>query len=67
MLFYTGLPDYGTYNALFECLMQEGADKLVLDTSAVKTETNAKKGGSKRKLRIDDECFMVLVRFGISI
>lgn len=52
MLFYTGLPDYGMYMALFECLIQQGADTLVLDSSAVKTETDAKKGGAKRKLRI---------------
>lgn len=61
MLFYTGLPDYGTYKALFESLIQ-GADKLVLDSSAMKTETDAKKGGAKRKLRIEDEFFMVLMR-----
>lgn len=67
MLFYTGLPDYGTYKALFECLIQQGADKLVLDSSAVKTETDAKKGGAKRKLRIEDEFFIVLMRLRLGL
>lgn len=49
------LIDYGTYKALFECLIQQGVDKLVLDSSAVKTETDGKKGGAKRKLRIEDD------------
>lgn len=67
MLFYTGLPDFGTYKALFESLIQQGADKLVLDSSAMKTETDGKKGGAKRKLRIEDEFFMVLMRLRLGL
>lgn len=57
ILFYTGLSDCDTYKTLFECLIQQRADKLVLDYSAVKTETDAKKGRAKRKLRIEDVFF----------
>lgn len=52
MLFYTGLPDFGTYKALFESLIQQGADKLVLDSSAMKTETDGKKGEPRGSLEL---------------
>lgn len=55
MLFYTGLPDYGTYKSLFESLIQQEAEKLELDSSAMKTETDAKNPEPKGSLELRNE------------
>ena len=50
--FYTGLPDSKTFQALFETLMEHGADKLCTESIG---EINSLNIGRKRKLRRIDE------------
>lgn len=61
VLFYTGLPDYCTFNALFESLIKIGADKMNIDDGSIMNRLSA------RKLRPVDEFLMVLMRLRLGL
>jgi len=62
--FYTGLPDSKTFQALFETLMEHGADKLSTESIG---EMNPLNLGRKRKLRRIDEFLMVMMRLWLGL
>ena len=62
--FYTGLPDSKTFQALFETLMEHGADKLSTESIG---EMNPLNLGRKRKLRRIDEFLMVMMRLRLGL
>ena len=51
--FYTGLPDYATFNAVYSSLVQHGADRMKIDNEEI---TNS---ASSRTLRLIDAFLMV--------
>jgi len=59
IMFYTGLPDFLTFQALLESLIEHGADKLCTESVG---EMNVNSLGRKRKLRRVDEFLMVMMR-----
>ncbi|KAK3107238.1 hypothetical protein FSP39_010019 [Pinctada imbricata] len=65
VLFYTGLPDWATFGAFFECLVQYWGDKLVLDNESPIGTPNKK--GAKRKLRLQDELLLVMMRLRLGL
>ena len=54
--FYTGLPDYATFNAVYSSIVQHGADRMEIDNKEI---TNSV---SSRTLRLIDEFLMVMMR-----
>ncbi|KAJ8315680.1 hypothetical protein KUTeg_007830 [Tegillarca granosa] len=58
--FYTGLPDFSTFMALFDCLIEHGADKIIIDN-------NLRTATGKRKLRLVDEFLMVMMRLRLGL
>ena len=62
MVFYTGLPDFNTFNALFQSLMDCGADKLCTENDSQGNSTL-----KNRKLRRVDEFLMVLMRLRLGL
>ena len=61
VLFYTGLPDFETFNALFENLKKIGADRMNVDDCSLMEKL------SLRKLRLVDEFLMVLMRLRLGL
>jgi hypothetical protein len=61
VLFYTGLPDFETFNALFESLKKIGADCMNVDDCSLMEKP------SLRKLRLVDEFLMVLMRLRLGL
>ena len=53
--FYTGLPDYATFNAVYSSLVQHGVDRMKIDNEEI---TNSV---SSRTLRLIDEFVMVMI------
>lgn len=64
IMFYTGLPDFKTFQALFDTLMEHGADKLCTESIG---EMNIASLGRKRKLRRVDEFLLVLMRLRLGL
>ena len=62
--FYTGLPDYNSFQAVFESLMEYGADKLCTECVG---EMNMNGLGRKRKWRRVDEFLMVMMRLRLGL
>ena len=61
VLFYTGLPDFETFNALLESLKKIGADCMNVDDCSLMEKL------SLRKLRLVDEFLMVLMRLRLGL
>lgn len=59
VMFYTGMTDSNTFYAVFDSLMEQGADKL--STEILGTLNNYTLG-RKRKLRRVDEFLLVMMR-----
>ena len=59
LMFYTGIPNHGTFNALFD----EVASKAYSEEETEKEN----KGGRPRCLRLVDEFFLVLMRFRLGL
>lgn len=64
IMFYTGLPDFLTFQAVFESLMKHGADKLCTESVG---EMNMYNLGRKRKLRRVDEFLLVMMRLRLGL
>lgn len=64
MMFYTGMTDSNTFFAVFNSLMEQGADKL---STEVLGTTNNNKLGRKRKLRRVDEFLLVMMRLRLGL
>ena len=61
VLYYTGLPDFETFNALFESLKKIRADRMNVDDCTLMAKL------SLRKLRLVDEFLMVLMRLRLGL
>lgn len=61
VLFYTGLPDFSTFIALFESLKKIGGNRMNVD------DFSLMKRPSNRKLRLVDEFLMVLMRLRLGL
>lgn len=61
VLFYTGLPCYQAFKALFDTLIAAGADRMNVDDEIMMQEK------SYRKLRLIDEFFMVMMRLRLGL
>lgn len=59
--FYTGLPDYATFNAVYSSIVQHGADRMTIDNEEI---TNSV---SFRTLRLIDEFVMVMMRLRLGL
>lgn len=64
IMFYTGLPDFKTFQALFDTLIEHGADKFCTESVG---EMNIASLGRKRKLRSVDEFLLVLMRLRLGL
>lgn len=64
IMFYTGLPDFKTFQALFDTLMEHGADKLCTESVG---EMNIASLGRKHKLRRVDKFLLVLMRLRLGL
>ena len=64
IMFYTGLPDFKTFQALFDTLIEHGADKLCTESVG---ELNIASLWRKRKLRHVDEFLLVLMRLRLGL
>ena len=64
IMLYTGLPDFLTFQALFESLIEHGVDKLCTESVG---EINVNSLGRKRKLRRVDEFLMVMMRLRLEL
>lgn len=64
IMFYTRLPDFKTFQALFDTLIEHGADKLCTESVG---EMNIASLGRKRKLRRVDEFLLVLMRLRLGL
>lgn len=64
MMFYTGMTDSDTFFAVFNSLMEQGADKL---STEVLGTMNNNKLGRKRKLRRVDEFLLVMMRLRLGL
>lgn len=64
MMFYTGMTDIDTFFAVFDSLMEQGADKL---STEVWGTMNNNKLGSKRKMRRVDEFLLVMMRLRLGL
>ena len=62
--FYTGLPNYKTFQALFDSFMDSGADKLSTECVGAMNKNNL---GRKHKLRCVDEFLLVLMRLRLGL
>ncbi len=60
--FYTGLPNYHTFNALYDTLVESGANSLCPNSV---NESVGK--GRKRKLRTVDEFLLVMMRLRLGL
>ena len=63
-MFYTGLRNSKTVQALFETLMEHGAYKLSTETIG---EMNPLNLGRKRKLRLIGQLLMVMMRLWLGL
>ncbi|XP_053399183.1 uncharacterized protein LOC123558297 [Mercenaria mercenaria] len=63
-MFYTGLQDFQTYDALFSSLIDQGADKL---STEITGSMNENKLGRKSKLRPIDEFLLVMMRLKLGL
>ncbi|CAC5421797.1 unnamed protein product [Mytilus coruscus] len=61
VLFYTGLPCYQAFKALFDTVIAAGADRMNVDDEITMQEK------SNRKLRLIDEFFMVMMRLRLGL
>ena len=64
MMFFTGLPNYKTFNALFQSLIDAGGDGLSTENQE---KLNRNHLGRKRKLRRVDEFLLVLMRLRLGL
>lgn len=64
IMFYTGLPNYKTCIALFNSLIDAGANRLSTDNEE---KINTNNLGRKRKLRRVDEFLLVLMRLRLGL
>ena len=64
IMFYTGFIDFKTFQAVFDSLMEHGADKLSTESVG---EMNIHRLGRKRKLRHVDEFLMVMMTLRLGL
>lgn len=64
IMFYTGLPDFKTFQALFDTLLEHGTDKLCTESV---DEMNIASLGRKRNLLRVDEFLLVLMRLRLGL
>ena len=65
ILIYTGLPDYNTFNAFYQTLIEHGADKLLFTYDDV--DENVSRRNIPRKLRLVDEFLLVMMRLRLGL
>ena len=63
-MFYSGLPDFKTFQVLFESLMEHDADNLCTEPVG---EMNMDSLERKRKLRRVDEFMLVMMRLSLDL